>query len=472
MARTVPPKVAALIERGMQLARGSEFQEAARAFERALQQMPELTDVQAMRAESLQMLGRLEDAERAWRQVLRREAGNLAAHEGLAHLYMASLRLRELEAICDAAISLQPRAPGFRLCRAFGLWRQGRHEAALADYREAAALAAGVDAAFFHEASHAEAIALFRLGRWEEGWAKYRWRLDRGALAQRYPRLAPEPAALRDVATSLRIVVHAEQGIGDELFFLRFAPALRARGHRLALRSNAKLVPLLRTRADLFDEVEPADAAAPDCDVELQSSDLALASGESFARPLHLAPDAERRGGLARTLQAFGPPPYLGVTWLAGLIGEERASWKGAYASKQIAPERLGELLRPLGCTVVSLQRKPAPQDMAALAGAAGRPVLDMSAVNEDLIDALALLSLLDDYIGVSNTNMHLLAGLGGRSARVLTHAPAEWRWGIEGKSSAWFPDFSLYRQGSDWSWSEAWDQLRAELEKDYKSAS
>ena len=63
MARTVTPKVAALIERGRQQARASDFQEAARSFERALQQMPELTEVQAMRAESLQMLGRLDDAE-------------------------------------------------------------------------------------------------------------------------------------------------------------------------------------------------------------------------------------------------------------------------------------------------------------------------------------------------------------------------------------------------------------------------
>jgi tetratricopeptide (TPR) repeat protein len=466
MARAVPPKVTALIERGMQFDRAGDFQAAARAYERALQQMPGLLDVQAMRAGSLQMLGRLDEAERAWRQVLKRDAGNLAAHEGLAYLYMAASRLDELEAICEAGYALAPRAPGFRLCRGSGYWRQGRFEEALAAYREAARLAAGNDPAFFHEANLAEAMGLFRLGRWQEGWAKYRWRLDRGALAARYPRLAPEPAALRDAAGSLRIVVHAEQGIGDELFFLRFAPALRARGHRLALRTNPKLVPVLGARADLFEEVAPADAAVSGCDVELQSSDLALASGESFAAPLRLLPDAARRAGLARRLQAFGPPPYVGVTWLAGLIGEERAPWKGLFATKQVAPGRLGELLRPLGCSIVVLQRKPEQQDMAALVAAAGRPALDLSAVNEDLADAVALLSLLDEYIGVSNTNMHLLAGIEGKHARVLVEAQAEWRWGMEGDSSPWFPGFRLYRATQQESGEPALANLAVDLRK------
>src|SRR5262245_47160664 len=53
MARTVTPKVAALIERGMQAMRGGDFLEAGRSFERALQQMPELEEVHAMRAEAL-----------------------------------------------------------------------------------------------------------------------------------------------------------------------------------------------------------------------------------------------------------------------------------------------------------------------------------------------------------------------------------------------------------------------------------
>src|SRR5690349_16816089 len=153
MPRAVTPKVAALIERGRRHEQAGEFQEAARAYERALQQMPELLDVQGMRAGSLQMAGRMDEAERAWRLLLRRDPRSLAAHEGLAHLFIQAARFAELEQICEAAYRLAPRAAGFRLCRGVGLWRQGRLEEALATYREAGALAEGIDAAFFHEAN-------------------------------------------------------------------------------------------------------------------------------------------------------------------------------------------------------------------------------------------------------------------------------------------------------------------------------
>jgi hypothetical protein len=75
----------------------------------------------------------------------------------------------------------------------------------------------------------------------------------------------------------------------------------------------------------------------------------------------------------------------------------------------------------------------------------------------------LALLALIDDYIGVSNTNMHLRAGV-GKTARVLVPCPAEWRWMAKGNRSPWFPGFSIYRQENNGDWSNALAQLAADL--------
>jgi tetratricopeptide (TPR) repeat protein len=462
MSRPVTPKVAALIERGRQASQAGDFNEAARAFERALQQMPELTPVQAMRAESLQLLGRAEEAERAWRQVLRREPANLAALEGLTHLCMGAGRLAELEDFARRGCAAAPSAPGFCLSLGYALWWQGRHDDALAAYRRGAGLAEGNDAPFFHEAHLAQAMAFFRLGRWDEGWKHYALRVDRSALRARYPRLAPDPASLRSAAP-MRLAVHSEQGIGDELFFLRFAPALRAKGHRLLLRTHPKLVPLLRPRTDLFDEVSAAGEPLGDCDAELQASDLALAGGEPFAPSLHLAPDPARREALERRLRAFGPGPYIGVTWRAGLNREEGKQWGKAYWTKEIAPGRLGELLRNVAGSLVIVQRKPAAEELAQFSAAAGRPALDLAEMNDDLLDAVALLSLFDEYVGVSNTNMHLLAGLESPKARVVLPVAPEWRWAMQG-DSPWFPGFRLYRAQQHGSLEDALSELARDL--------
>jgi hypothetical protein len=81
--------------------------------------------------------------------------------------------------------------------------------------------------------------------------------------------------------------------------------------------------------------------------------------------------------------------------------------------------------------------------------------VHDFSTINEDLEDALAVISSLDRHVGVSNTNMHLAAAA-GRTADVLVPFPPEWRWGVESDTSAWFPGFRVHRQRRDGDWSAA----------------
>jgi hypothetical protein len=87
--------------------------------------------------------------------------------------------------------------------------------------------------------------------------------------------------------------------------------------------------------------------------------------------------------------------------------------------------------------------------------------VHDLGRATDDLRQALGLLAQLDDYVGVSNTNVHLLAGM-GRSARVLVTEPPEWRWMLGQEGSVWFPGFSVYRQARSLEW--PLDRLRADL--------
>jgi len=109
------------------------------------------------------------------------------------------------------------------------------------------------------------------------------------------------------------------------------------------------------------------------------------------------------------------------------------------------------------------LQREPTAEELAEFERGARRAVHDLSDLNEDLEGMLALLSLLDDYVGVSNTNMHLRAGV-GRPARVLVPQPPEWRWLNVGRESFWFPGFTVYRQAIDRSWTAALQELADDL--------
>jgi hypothetical protein len=113
--------------------------------------------------------------------------------------------------------------------------------------------------------------------------------------------------------------------------------------------------------------------------------------------------------------------------------------------------------------TLLALQRLLAPGEIATLSRAAGRKVHDLSGLNERLEDMAAVLSLIEEYVGVSNTNMHIRAGV-GKAARVLVPYPPEYRWVHSGQTSPWFPGFRVYRQPASLDWTQALHELASDL--------
>ena len=180
------------------------------------------------------------------------------------------------------------------------------------------------------------------------------------------------------------------------------------------------------------------------------------------AWPLAVAP-ADELAARAR-LDALGPGPWLAVTWRAGTdvargreFGAERS-----LLSKAAPAAALGGALRGWRGSVMLLQRGAREGEAAAFAAALQAPAHDLSALGDDLRALAATLAAVDDYVAVSNTNVHLMAGL-GRRARVLVPQPPEWRWMHEG-ASPWFPGFPVYRQPPSRDWGSPLAGLRKDL--------
>ncbi|MBU1394769.1 MAG: tetratricopeptide repeat protein [Gammaproteobacteria bacterium] len=306
------------------------------------------------------------------------------------------------------------------------------------------------------------AVMALSAGEWAEGWRHYACRTS----------VPPRPPFTEEIGIQpgrpLRI--HFDQGLGDELFFLGFVPGLMARGIKIHYVTQPKLFPLLQGLPELAE----LNVAKPDLDdpFDMYVGDLPYLTGmrstADIPSPIRLTPDAEKVGRLQKQLAAFGSPPYLGVTWQAGRPKdpEKKGGWRLLH--KEIPPALLGELARSWPGTVVVLQRLPRPDEQASFTQTLGRPCLDWSQLNDDLTEALAGLSLIDEYVGVSNTNMHLLASL-GKTARVLVPHPPEWRWMVNGDESPWFPGFKVYRQSCDKEWHEALARLAQDMKEQYQ---
>lgn len=418
---------------------------AEATFRKALKRKPAFVDALVNLAKSLEKQEKLPEARRHFERALAIGPAFPKLAVNLVRILRDcgdNERARSLLEQHSRSIEAQDLVMGLAECE-FDLGKQG---SALERLR--AAVSGHPD---WDLARNAFAHMLLASAHWREGWKTYARRETAASLA---PRLDGQAILLR-----------GEQGIGDVLFFLRFAPSLRERGATLTLACEKKLHPIL-ARNDVLHSVREPDASEQAFDQRIGLGDLA-ALLETDATPpawrLGLA-DAERRAARER-LSALGPPPYLAVTWRAGTdtargreFGEERK-----LLMKAILPRMLGAALRGWPGTAVLLQRGARAQDGAEFAAGFAAPFHDLSALGDDLRALLAVLSVLDEYVTVSNTNVHLLAGI-GRTARVLLPFPAEWRWMRGEGPSPWFPDFPVYRQPVSRDWSAALARLRSDL--------
>jgi len=374
-------------------------------------------------------------------------------------------RRREALASFNRAAAGEPADVTFRCNLANALKECGDFPAALEGFRAAIALDPR-----YAEAHFGAAVCLLALGRIAEAWPEHRWRVvssgaqfpDSGrALYQglQQPPGDELPADLR----GRRLLVLSEQGLGDQLFFLRFAPVIKSLGARLFFFiPDARLASLL-SRCAALEHAFSDPAQAQHADQILLVGDLpwaAIDSPVSTPPPLAIEPEPSALAAMKQRLARAGPPPYLGVTWRAGIAPD---AGRPEALRKSVPVNAFASAVARWPGTALLLQRGPHAGEIDAFSKTSALPVHDCSDLNEDLIGMHALLALIEEYAGVSNTNMHLRAAA-GRTARVLVAFPPEWRWLAGGAESPWFPGFRLYREEETGGWQPALERLAAEL--------
>jgi tetratricopeptide (TPR) repeat protein len=496
--------------------------EAIDLYRKAVALDPQLIDARNNLGSTLHAKLRFAEAEAQYRECIRLAPDYLLAHFNLTSVLIDVGRFAEAETAARELIARAPHAPEGHSILGSALGQQGRLLEAHACYEKTVELgpqnlkAVESLAMSLMETGHFGkglrsfsrvlrstpepstarqllASALLAYGALQDGWAEYVTRPDATVFRRDHPEV-PVTCGPFDTLSNKSVCVLSEQGLGDELFFLRYAPLLAERGANITYRASNKLVRLL-SRVPSISCVIDGEDPLPPADAYILAGDLPHALGQQpasvlselpaahknsipdFSRltavfwppvppSLTLQPVPEKTEAMRARLCASGPPPYIGLTWRAGTVPEEQRSGNWVLF-KAVETSGLAHAIGDSAGTLLALQRAPAGGEIEKLSALTGRPIHDFTAVNEDLDDMLALLALIDDYVGVSNTNMHLRAAI-GRTARVLVPAPAEWRCMRSGRESPWFPGFTLYRQSLQGDWTAAFEALRRDLLANY----
>lgn len=430
---------------GMLFRQVGKMDEAVGCYRDAIARRGDFPEAHFNLALALEHQGDWRSAAGAYDEAIVLRPDYLAALSNLGNLRMAQGRHADAEQLFRRALEIEPNSPEILNNLGNDLRAQGRLGDAAIELERCLLADPNRQEAHFN-------LALIKLavGDYREGWDHYRYRhsIDRSRFAM------PQQIWRPDL-TGRQILIEGEQGLGDQLFLLRFAPFLIARGARALFRPDAKLAPICRQIGALDEVLEPGSEVPSDDICALGDLPYLLECQET-PPPVTLKPDLSRRGELEMLLKAFGPPPYIGITYRAG-IDDAGSLFKDAPIAD------VARCLAGVSGSLINLQRAPGTGEATALENTLGRPALDLTKLNNDLDGMLALLDLLDDYVGVSNTNMHLRASL-DLPARVLVTHPAEYRWMAEGEVSPWFPKFKIYRQSASDDWSAAFTALTADL--------
>jgi tetratricopeptide (TPR) repeat protein len=395
-----------------------ELDEAADCFRRAARIQPDFAGAHFNLGQVLSKQGQFDLAIDAYRKATAIEPQNADFHCASGATFFAAQRIDDALAACDRAIALRPD---------------------------------------FGSAHYNRSLAWLLCGDHERGWPEYEWRFRRtGAAAPSFVQPRWDGANSKDTA----ILLDAEQGLGDTIQFVRYAPWVRARVGKLILRCQKPLRLLLRG-APGIDQIVTQDEPLPDFDAWFPLMSVPLLFPLSIDAIPRWVPYLSAERSLIdywtarfKTVDGF----RIGIHWQ----GNPRFP-NDRFRSIPLAC--FAPLAGVEGTSLISLQKGAGTEQLRAAPPVF--PVIDVGLTLDEIhgpfLDTAAILLCLDLVITSDTSLAHLAGALGVETWLAVPHVP-EWRWLLGRADSPWYPTLRLFRQKRVGQWSELFSQMAAAL--------
>ena len=435
------------------LLRNKEPERAEDACRRALESRPEFADAHNNLGVSLLKQKRLEEAESSFDKAVQFRPDYAEAHRNLGRVLRELDRLEDAISHFETAIALDGSQGLSYACLGDALEFVGRPEDAAACCQRG--LERDKACAELHFVYSQIALAS---GDFERGWAEYEWRLEMWKSSPKLRRDGSRiPAWDGSPLNGRRILLYCEQGLGDNIQFVRYAPLVARTGGEVIIECMPRLVPLFRA-ADLG-KVFAENTELPDCDVALPITSLPHAfrtSRDSIPACVpYLKPDPKLAAAWRERIPT-GAKVRIGVVW--GGNPTFAADRRRSLRLDQFAP-----VAAIPGLALFSLQRG----EHAAQLSGAPFPIRNLEEESNDIADTAAIISNLDLLITADTMPAHL-AGALGAPVWTLLHSSPDWRWMRGDERTPWYPSMRLFRQQRPGDWASVIRTIAEELRHVY----
>ncbi len=305
------------------------------------------------------------------------------------------------------------------------------------------------------EAHFNASITRLCLGDYREGWKQYEYRWKRKEFARDRRDLPERMWRGEKDLDGKAVLLFSEQGFGDTIQFMRYAPLVAALGARVILVVQRPLIPLAVTVPGVSlvsGDTEPL----PDFDFYCPLLSVPLGFQTEIATIPASIPYI--RAQQDRTAKWYGKLPgghrlRVGICWAGNSIHLNDRN-------RSIALERFAKILTVPGLDFISLQ-KDVSEVQAAILNDHG--VVQFGQEFEDFSDTAAVVAMLDLVVAVDTSIAHL-AGAMGKAVALLVPFSPDWRWLLDRTDSPWYPTMRLFRQAAVGEWDGPIERLRQEL--------
>jgi hypothetical protein len=333
-----------------------------------------------------------------------------------------------------------------------GLKDQGKLDEAIASYGRALELNPD-----YADAHWNRSLLWLLKGDFDQGWPEYEWRWRTAQVASR---TFPEPRWDGGSLAGKTILLHAEQGLGDTIQFIRYAPLVQRLGATVIVECQKPLQPLLTSCAgidQLFGEGDPL----PECATQAPLLSLpgifrtSLSSIPAAVPYLFAAPALiERWQEELRDVHGC----RIGINW-------QGRPKPGHWRQRSIPLGQFAALAEIPGVRLIGLQKGAGREELTQ--AEEGFPVLDLGDEVDQaaapFMDTAAIMMNLDLVITSDTAAAHLAGSLGVPVWLALPWAP-DWRWLLDRGDSPWYPTMRLFRQRQRGDWAGVFAELRQAL--------
>ncbi|MCH8092930.1 MAG: tetratricopeptide repeat protein [Proteobacteria bacterium] len=470
--------------KGYVLQGAGRLEEAAESYAQALRLMPDAALSHTNLGNVLKGLGRFDEAVAHHRRAVAIDPAFAEAWSNLGLTHKAAGDGDAAFESFEQALALKPNHAEFHYNFANALLESGRPAEAAEGFQRTVALAPGhvrahanLGVALKEEGRMNDAIASLRTaialdpayadghwnlglalllsGRFEEGWREYEWR-------RKIPEIGVRSfdAPMWDGAPFVgkTLLIHAEQGLGDTLQFIRYARLAKDKGGTVVFECPAPLMKIAESAPGIDRLIARGEEPAPfDIEIPLISlpAVLGTTAGTVPAELPYLAPDAALA---ARWKERLGGGFNIGIAW------QGNPTYK-ADGRRSIPLAHFAALAAIGGPKFISLQKGPGAEQLQGFAGgeAITDPGADFDEANGAFMDSAAVIANLDLVITSDSAVAHLAGALGRETWMALPRVP-DWRWGLEGETTPWYPAMRLFRQSRAGDWDEVFARLAEAL--------